>query len=169
MNAGSIPHSSCEKQDVTTEWMLGLLRSVKMRWEWAVCMKLSHGVKSALLLDGKLRAETSKTKKSHAWLVGIALFGRLLHTFCHPVWRILYHVTIRFWNGGVENLCGFLIQKLICISSIHPPCSPLSEIEPTRVGATHPVLPTHLTLDIWTCWTFVLKSHVHSRRCTLVL
>ena len=60
---------------------------------WALCMKLSHGIKSALL-DGKLRTGTSKTKKSHAWLVEIALFWRLLHTFCHPAWRILYHVTV---------------------------------------------------------------------------
>ena len=44
-------------------------------------MKLSHGIKSALL-DGKLRTGTSKTKKSQAWLVEIdALFWRLLHSF----------------------------------------------------------------------------------------
>ena len=40
--------------------------------QWALCMKLSYGIKSALL-DGKLRTGTSKTKKSHAWLVEIAL------------------------------------------------------------------------------------------------
>ena len=56
-------------------------------------MKLSHGIKSARL-DGKLRTGTSKTKKSDACLVEIALFRRLLHTFCHPAWGILYHVTV---------------------------------------------------------------------------
>ena len=48
--------------------------------QWALCMKLSHGIKSALL-DGKLRSGTSRTKKSHAWPVEIALFWRLLHFF----------------------------------------------------------------------------------------
>ena len=46
-------------------------------------MKLSHGVKSALL-DGKLRTGTSITKKSHAWLVEIALFLEAVAFFCHP-------------------------------------------------------------------------------------
>ena len=36
-------------------------------------MKLSRGIKSALL-DDQLRNGTSKTKKSHAWLVEIAWF-----------------------------------------------------------------------------------------------
>ena len=40
--------------------------------QWALCMKLSHGIKSAML-DGKLRSGTSRTKKSHARLVEIAL------------------------------------------------------------------------------------------------
>ena len=57
-----------------------LLQRVK---EWALCMKLSHGVKSALL-DGKLRTGTSITKKSHAWLVEIALFLEAVAFFCHP-------------------------------------------------------------------------------------
>ena len=46
----------------------------------ALCTKLSDGTKSPLL-DGKLRTGTSKTKGSHAWLVEIALFWRLLHSF----------------------------------------------------------------------------------------
>ena len=48
--------------------------------EWALCTKVSDGTKSPLL-DGKLRTGTSKTKGSHALLVEIALFWRLLHSF----------------------------------------------------------------------------------------
>ena len=94
-------------------------------------MKLSHGIKSALL-DGKLRTGTSKTKKSHAWLVEIALFWRLLHTFCHPAWRILYHVTVSckesilqqpYWT--MRNDTGFRLARPL--HNIETPCPFLSE------------------------------------------
>ena len=42
-----------------------------------------NGAKSALL-DGKLRTGKSITKKSHAWLVEIALFLKAVALFCHP-------------------------------------------------------------------------------------
>ena len=59
----------------------------------ALCTKLSDGTKSPLL-DGKLRTGTSKTKGSHPWLVEIALFWRLLHSFA-------------IQNGGFCTMCRY--------------------------------------------------------------
>lgn len=56
------------------------------RWvwptQWALCMKLSLGIKSSLP-DGKLRIGTS----NRFVLEAVALF-------CHPAWRILYYVLV---------------------------------------------------------------------------
>ena len=70
------------------------------RDKWALCMKLSHGIKSAPL-DGKIRTGKSKTKKSHAWLVEIGLFWRLLHSFA-----IQYGGFCTMWHYNARAHCS---------------------------------------------------------------